>query len=220
METVFVTGGTGYIGRSLIAALLARGHAVFALARSASLKKLPAGVVPVIGDALEASSYAASVPPGATLVHLIGTPHPGPGKADEFRRVDLESVRAATAAALSAGVRHFVYLSVAQPAPVMQAYVAVRAEGEALVRASGIPATVLRPWYVLGPGHRWPYALLPAYALARMLPSTRDSAERLGLVHLRDMVAALVAAIESPPASGVRIVGVPEIRREAQRARA
>jgi uncharacterized protein YbjT (DUF2867 family) len=174
--------------------------------------------VPVVGDALDAASYAASVPPGATLVHLIGTPHPGPGKTAEFKRVDLESVRAAIAAALSAGVRHFVYVSVAQPAPAMQDYIAVRAEGEALVGGSGIAATVLRPWYVLGPGHRWPYALLPAYALARMLPSMRESAERLGLVSLHEMVAALVAAVETPPESGVRLVTVPDIRRAAANA--
>ena len=48
---------------------------------------------------------------------------------------------------------------------MMKAYIAARTEGEALVRATGIPATILRPWYVLGPGHWWPYALLPFYKL-------------------------------------------------------
>ena len=74
----------------------------------------------------------------------------------------------------------------------MRAYIAARQEGEALVAASGIPATVLRPWYVLGPGHRWPYLLLPFYALLRWLSSTRASAERLGLVTRPAMIAALV----------------------------
>jgi len=72
-----------------------------------------------------------------------------------------------------------VYVSVAHPAPVMQAYVAARVEAEALVAATGIPATILRPWYVLGPGHRWPMLLLPLYTLLRLLPATRESAERL-----------------------------------------
>src|SRR5206468_5040947 len=100
-------------------------------------------------------------------VLLIGTPHPTPAKAAEFRRVDLASIGAATSASQRAGVRHLVYVSVAHPAPVMRAYIAARQEGEALVAASGIPATVLRPWYVLGPGHRWSYLLLPFYALLR-----------------------------------------------------
>jgi hypothetical protein len=46
----------------------------------------------------------------------------------------------------------------------------------------------------------------------RRLPKTRDSAQRLGLVTRGAMVAALVQAVEAPPADGVRIVDVPAIR--------
>jgi uncharacterized protein YbjT (DUF2867 family) len=210
---VFVTGGTGYVGRPLIDSLLAKGHTVHALVRTGSQGKLPPGALRVIGDALDASTFDSTIPPGATVVHLVGTPHPNPTKAAEFKRVDLASIRATAVAAARAGARHIVYVSVAHPAPVMRAYIAVRTQGEALVEGSGLPATILRPWYVLGPGHRWPYLLLPLYALLRMLPATRESAERLGLVTRAAMVAALVKAIETPPASGVRIVEVPEIRR-------
>ncbi len=115
---------------------------------------LPTSAVPIIGDALDASTYVDGVAPADTFVHLVGTPHPNPSKAREFRAVDLASVGAAIDAATHAGVAHFVYVSVAHPAPVMRAYIAVRQEGEGRVRASGISATILRPWYVLGPGHR------------------------------------------------------------------
>ena len=213
MNPVFVTGGTGYVGRPLINVLSERGYSVHALVRPGSEARLPPRALPVIGDALDASTFAFAIPPGATLVHLVGTPHPSPAKAAEFRRVDLASIRATTAAAERAGVRHLVYVSVAHPAPVMRAYIAAREEGEALVHASGIPATILRPWYVLGPGHRWPYLLVPLYAALRWLPATRDGAKRLGLVTRRAMVAALVKAVETPPAEGVRIVEVPDIRR-------
>jgi uncharacterized protein YbjT (DUF2867 family) len=81
-----------------------------------------------------------------------------------------------------------------------------------------LSATILRPWYVIGPGHRWPMALLPAYWMAERLPATRDAARRLGLVTLDQMVEALVAAVEAPP-SGVRVVEVPEIRRQSLRQR-
>lgn len=212
MFPVFITGGTGYVGRSLIEALAVKGYAVHALVRRGSEGKLAPAAIPVIGDALDAPTYAASIPPAATLVHLVGTPHPNPAKAAEFRRVDLVSIRAATVAARSAGVHHLIYVSVAHPAPVMREYIAVRQEGEDLVRATGIPATIVRPWYVLGPGHWWPYALLPFYALLRQLPVTRASAERLGLVTLAQMVAALTRAVEKPSTAGVRIVEVPEIR--------
>jgi nucleoside-diphosphate-sugar epimerase len=217
---VFVTGGTGYIGHALLEALLARGHHVRALVRVASARRLPAGVGPVFGDALNAESYADEVPPADTIVQLVGTPHPGPAKADEFARVDLPSGLAAVDAAVQANVRHLVYVSVAHPAPVMQAYIAARTAVESRIHdacaTSWLAATVLRPWYVLGPGHRWPWLLAPLYALGRALPPTRDGARRLGLVTRAQMVAALVEAIEHPPdgsSSEPRVWEVPRIAR-------
>jgi len=209
---VFVTGGTGYLGRPLIEALLSGGHRVIALARAGSEAKVPRGAEVVVGDALDGSSFARAVPDGATLVHLVGTSHPGPHKAALFRSVDLAAVEATAFAARQARAGHVVYVSVAHPAPVMRAYVESRREGEAIVRSTGIPATLMRPWYVLGPGHRWPYALLPLYALLRRIPATREGANRLGLVTRPEMVAALVRAVANPPSSGVRVVEVPEIR--------
>jgi uncharacterized protein YbjT (DUF2867 family) len=211
---VFVTGGTGYLGSALIAALLARGSRVLALARPGSESKLPHGAQAVLADALDAGSFAAAIPAGASVVHLVGTPHPSPSKAAEFVRVDLGSIRAAAHAATFARAGHIVYVSVAHPAPVMRAYIAARVEGEALVAATGIGATILRPWYVLGPGHRWPIVLAPLYALFRALPTTRASAERLGLITRKQLVAAIVHALANPP-QGVRVVEVPEIRRFA-----
>lgn len=169
MLRVFVAGGTGYVGRRLVRALLELGHDVRVLTR--------------------------------------------PGSA---ARVDLPSILASVTAARHAGAAHVVYVSVAQPAPIMQAYVAVRAEGEAALAASGLTATVLRPWYVLGPGHWWPLALVPLYAMARLFPATRTGAQRLGLVRLDQMVSALVRAVERPPAPGtLALVDVPDIRAAA-----
>ncbi len=54
--------------------------------------------------------------------------------------------------------------------------------------------------------------LVPIYAILRWMPGTRDGAERLGLVTRRAMVAALVGAIESPPADSARIIKVTRIR--------
>jgi uncharacterized protein YbjT (DUF2867 family) len=210
-RSVFITGGTGYMGQRLIPLLLERGHHVRALVRRGSEKKLFAGCTPVLGSALDETSYAGQVAPADTFVQLVGVSHPSPSKAEEFRKVDLVSGLAAVAAAKTAGIRHFVYLSVGQPAPMMKAYVKVRAECEAAIRTADLNATILRPWYVLGPGHRWPYLLIPAYKLAELLPPTRDGALRLGLVTLEQMTLALLRAVENP-AQGIRIVSVPEIR--------
>ena len=208
---VFVTGGTGYLGRALIPSLVSRGHRVRALSRPGSEGRLPEGVEVVPGDALEASSFLDKVLSCDTFVQLVGVARPAPWKGPQFRAIDLASVAAAVTAAATAGCTHFVYVSVAQPAPVMKAYVAVRAECEALIRASGLSATILRPWYLLGPGHRWPIVLLPAYWVLERVSQTRAGARRLGLLSREQMTQALIWAIEHPHA-GVRFLSVPEIR--------
>ena len=210
-KSVFITGGTGYLGRPLIQRLLERGYEVRALVRSGSEGKLPSGCKVILGNALDSGSYAPQIAPAATFVQLVGVPHPSPAKAAQFRSIDLVSGQEAVKAALQAGIKHFVYLSVAHPAPMMKAYIAVRSECEETLCRSGLNATILRPWYVLGPGHWWPYALIPAYKLFELLPSTREGSRRLGLVTHAQMVSALLRAVENP-ASGTRIVDVPEIR--------
>jgi uncharacterized protein YbjT (DUF2867 family) len=211
MRSVFVSGGTGFMGRNLIMDLVRRKYAVQALARHGSEHKLPHGCKVIPGDALDKNSFVLRISPSETFVQLIGVTHPNPAKKDEFRAVDLGSARAAIDAAREAGIRHFVYVSVAQPAPVMKFYIEVRAEAEKMIRESGMNATILRPWYVLGPGRRWPVLLKPMYWFMERIPATRESAQRLGLVTIEQMVSALVRSIENP-AHGVRILGIPEIR--------
>ncbi len=214
MAAICVTGGTGYIGRALIPLLTAKGHKVTAVVRKASESRVPQGVSVVSADPLQRGSYTDAIRGCDTFIHLIGVPHPSPAKAAQFRAIDLRSIEVAVEAARVAGIRHFIYLSVAQPAPMMQAFIEVRAWGEALIRASGMPATFTRPWYVLGPGHWWPSALLPFYWIAELLPPTRESARRLGLITITQMLRALVWSVENPP-DGVRILDVPQMRKPA-----
>jgi len=208
---VFITGGTGYIGSALIPLLLERNHHVRALVRPNSKSKLPSHCEVVTGNALDANTYRQLIRPCDTFIHLVGVAHPSPAKAAQFREIDLVSARESINVCAELEMRHLIYLSVAQPAPIMKDYVAVRIECEQLIRQRRLNATILRPWYVIGPGHRWPYALVPVYKVCEWLPVTRQGAQRLGLVTLDQLILALVEAVESP-AQGTRIVGVPEIR--------
>ena len=214
-KQIFVTGATGFIGSALTAELLRRGHHVSALTRPGSESKIPAGCRIVHGDALDGRSYASQISPADTFVHLVGVSHPSPSKGAEFRAIDLQSIRQAVASALQAGIRHFVYLSVARPAPIMREYQEVRAEGESLITQAGLNATFIRPWYVLGPGRRWPVALIPLYAMARLFPATREGALRLALVTREQMVRTLTWAIENS-AEGIRAFEPQDIRRGGQ----
>jgi uncharacterized protein YbjT (DUF2867 family) len=200
---IFVTGGTGYLGRPLVERLVARGHGVRVMARRGSEGKVPRGAEVVAGYELEGVD---------TVVHLVGVPRPSPWKGPQFRAVDLPLALKSIEAARVACVPHFVYVSVAHPAPIMRAYIEVRMECERALVASAMAHTILRPWYVLGPGHLWPHALRPFYALGELVPAWGEGARRLGLVTHAQMIGALQWAVENPPADGARVMGVPEIR--------
>jgi uncharacterized protein YbjT (DUF2867 family) len=212
MKPVIVAGGTGYLGRPLIEKLVAQGVPVTAIARPESLGRVPSGCSVIPGSVLDSQAWAGMVPGSSTFVHLVGTPHPAPWKGAQFRSVDLASLEQSLMAARHAEAEHFVFVSVAHPAPVMKAYIEVREQCEERIRQSGLNATILRPWYVLGPGHRWPYALIPVYRILESIPSTRSGAVRLGLVTRAQMVGTLARAVMAG-GIGVRVLETEDIRK-------
>lgn len=209
-RTVFVIGGTGYLGSHLIPVLIERGHRVRALIHPGSTGRLPGGCEVVSGNALDSKTYRHLVRPADTLIHLEAASQADPESGAESA-AELVSGREAVSAVAELGLQHFVYLSVAHPAPLRKHSIAAHAECERLIQERHLNATILRPWYVLGPEHRWPYALLPVYKVGEWLPFMRPSALRLGLVTLQQMVLALATAVETP-VQGTRILEVPEIR--------
>ena len=214
MQTIFITGGTGYIGSRLIAALLQTGeYRIKALVRKGSEHKLPPGCEVIVGNALDASSYAAGPRHTDVFIHLIGVPHPSPAKKAAFETIDLASVHQAAIVIRNNQLPHVIYLSVSQyPGRVMKEYREVRAAGEALLRSTGARCSFIRPWYVLGPGHWWPVLFLPLYALAQLIPATREQSRQLGLVTIKQMIRTLYFAINHPPENDVSIYNVPDIK--------
>lgn len=210
-KKIFITGGTGYIGSRLIPEILNEGFEVNALVRKGSESKLPENCSIIYGNALDKNSYKENVKGCDTFIHLIGVHHPGPGKKEEFKKIDLVSIEQAVPAAVDAGVKHFIYLSVAHPAPAMKDFIDVRMKGEELIRGSGMNASFVRPWYVLGPGHYWPYAIIPLYKLFEIIPFTSETALRLGLVKIGQILKCIAFAVKNVP-EGVRVYDVKDIK--------
>lgn len=220
-ETIFITGGTGYIGSRLIKALQEKEtYSIKALVRKGSEHKLPSGCVIIYGDALKSETYREQIGPATIFVHLIGVPHPSPSKKALFKSIDEVSVKEAAKAAKFAHVNHIVYLSVSQyPSTIMKDYQAVRANGENMIIETGIKCSFMRPWYVLGPGHWWPVLLLPIYGILSLIPSTRKQVREQGLVTIKQMINSIVNAIQNPPSTQSVIYTVPDIRRTGEQQR-
>jgi uncharacterized protein YbjT (DUF2867 family) len=214
LKTIFITGGTGYIGTRLIKKLIDRGHEVCALVRKGSENKVPTGAKIVVSDPFNPGSFQHAIPERAVFVQLLGVPHPSPKKKELFRTIDLVSVKASADAAAFAKVPHFVYVSVAMSAStIMKDYQEVRKEGEAYCISKNLNCSFVRPWYVLGPGHWWPILLLPFYGIAELVPSWRQSARSMGLVTIGQMLQTLIKVIESNP-ERLRLIEVQDIKQK------
>ena len=137
---VLVTGGTGTLGRLVVARLRETGQSVRVLSRH------PHGSVDgvefVVGDLATGEGVPAAMAGVHTVVHCAGTP-----------KRDAEQARTLVRAASRAGVRHLVNISVvgADRIPVLSridralfGYYAAKWEAEQIVANSGVPWTTLR----------------------------------------------------------------------------
>ncbi|MCW2903007.1 MAG: Oxidoreductase [Streptosporangiaceae bacterium] len=131
---ILVTGATGHVGRELVKELVHREQEVRIVVRDlARAREVPDGVERVVADFADTEALRAAFEGADQLFLLV----PGIAHAPAVN---------ALAAAVSAGIRHVVYLSsyavAVDPMPAMGRW---HHEREQLVHASGIPATVLRP---------------------------------------------------------------------------
>lgn len=195
-----MTGGTGTIGRHVVAALTARGHEVRALSRhaeryavdlttGAGLSAALAGV-DVVVDASNASSSTADA--RATLV-------------DGTRRL--------LAAEHDAGVRHHVLVSIVGCHDVPMAYYGVKVEQERAVAAGAVPWTVVAATQF----HEFVAGTLAGAARRGVVPLLRALVQP---VAARDAASAVADAAERQPLRGTTTVAGPEVLdlRDAARA--
>jgi len=198
--SIFITGGSGYIGTRLIRRLLVKNYHVIALVRKGSEHKIPTGAEVIVGNPFDAKTFTASIPAHSIFIQLLGVSHPSPKKAHLFKEIDLKSVKASAEAASKAAVSKFIYVSVAMaPSNLMKTYQEVRKQGEEFCLQQKFNCTFLRPWYVLGPGHWWPILLFPFYGLAELVPSWRRKARDKALVTINQMLRTLIKAVEEEP---------------------
>jgi nucleoside-diphosphate-sugar epimerase len=136
MAPVFVTGGSGYVGRNLIRALVARGDDVKALARSAASRAAVAklGAVPVAGDLDDVAAMTEAMR-GAELVFHAAAQTNQRGTREDFYRGTVAGTEHVLAAAKAAGVKRLVHVGTE----------AVLADGKPIVRADETRPRTTRP---------------------------------------------------------------------------
>ena len=209
---VLVTGATGYIGGRLVPRLLAEGHRVRAMTRSAArLRDVPwAGDVTVVeADALDAGAVAEAlrgVDVAYYLVHAIDS-------GADFEDVDRRAATTFATAAREAGVGRIVYLGgLSSGERALSPHLRSRHEVGEILLASGVPTAVLQAAVILGSGsasfemlryltERLPVMVTPRWVRTRIQP-----------IAVRDVLRYLVAAAALPPEVSRRFdIGGPDV---------
>lgn len=217
---VLITGGTGFIGRHMAEHLLARGHDVSILGRDfrEAGALLAMGATPVACDLRDAEAVAEACRGCDAVIHAGALSAPW-GPAAAFRAVNVGGTAAVLAGCARHGVGRLIHISSpaviftggehrgtteAAPYPrrFTSAYAASKAAAEALVRAASVPAVILRPKAIFGPGDR---ALLPrviAAARAGRLVQVGTGDNLVDLTYVANVAHAAALALVSSPAVG------------------
>ncbi|MHB8240634.1 MAG: NAD-dependent epimerase/dehydratase family protein [Solirubrobacteraceae bacterium] len=218
---VLVTGASGFIGQALCGRLIEQGHEVVSLVRRTGSE--PAGTRPVQGELEDRSGLEqvllAERP--ACVVHLAAE-IASQRSEQKVREVNVAGTEHLLSACLacgegepSAGPRvvfsstvvtgdaHGALLTEDEPLPVQTPYGRSKQQGERLLRESGLAGIVIRPSHVYGPGGWYAWELIPRLRQPGRFAVIGRGANLWDVVHVDDVVQALVLAAESGAAGSV-----------------
>jgi NADH dehydrogenase len=162
--------------------------------KAAWLKDL--GVDVVKGDISDKTSLDKAAEGMERVVHLVGIIQET--ARSTFQAVHVEGTRNMLEAARKTGVRHFFYQSALGTRPgAPSAYHKTKWEAEELVRASGIPFTILRPSLIYGAGDQFTIRLAEMIRLSPVLPVIGSGKSRVQPIFIDDVTACIVQAVTS-----------------------
>ncbi|MBN1286056.1 MAG: NAD(P)H-binding protein [Anaerolineae bacterium] len=209
---IFVTGGTGYLGRRVVHALLAQGASVTVLARRGApyqerLGPLLPYVHVVTGDVWNPASIAGQARGHAAVIHLVGGRGADPARGLTHRHMNYTAARSVIAMAAGDGVRRFVYVNCVGDPPQISAFSESQLMAEQHLKRQGMDWMIIRAPRLVG-GERRHTLLSLSLKLLRFVPLWR----RLTPVPV-GMAGWAVAYLALDPTAYNRIYYGPALRR-------
>jgi len=204
---VTVFGGSGFVGRHVVAHLARDGWQVRVAVRrpDEALFLKPAGVVgqitPLAANIRDQESVARAIAGADAVVNLVAILHES-GK-QRFQALQAEGAARLAEAARSTGARHFVQVSaIGADAASNSAYARTKAAGEQAVLRAFPQAVILRPSIIFGPEDGFFNRFAAMAMTSPFLPLIGGGRTRFQPVYVGDVAAAVAAALRLPAAQG------------------
>jgi uncharacterized protein YbjT (DUF2867 family) len=215
---ITIFGGTGFIGRHVVRRLAAEGARLRVISRDPAVSSGRLQTMGEVGqiaveriDLRDEAALAAALDGAWAVIDLIGILY-------ETRRQRFAEIQAAlpgriAKVAADVGVARLVLMSAIGADPAAgSAYARSKGEGEAAVRAAMPAATILRPSVVVGPGDGFFDRLAGLARITPVLPLIGGGQTRFQPVHVGDVAAAVVAALQEGAARGATYeLGGPQV---------
>jgi nucleoside-diphosphate-sugar epimerase len=213
-ERVLVTGGGGFLGAAVAAALAARGDRVRSFSRNPHPELAALGVEHICGDIADAGSIERSAAGMDAVYHTAAKPPPW-GPAGDYHRTNVLGTQNVIAACRRNGIPRLIHTStpsvifggrdlegvnesVPYPARYNAPYPLTKALAErAVIRASGdgLKVIVLRPHEIWGPGD--PHFVPRIIARARRLKRIGDGRNRVDTTYIDNAAQAHLLAADA-----------------------
>jgi NADH dehydrogenase len=205
MARVFVTGGTGFVGKAVIRALQAHGLLVRCLVRpgsEADLKGFEA-IDRVPGDVLIPKGIAESMQGCRAVIHLVGIIREHRASGVVFERLHSQATANVVTAAQEAGVHRYLQMSaLGVRRDARSRYHQTKWEAEECVRGSGLDWTIFRPSVIYGRGDGSITMLAGMVRRLPVVPVLGDGRYRLQPVAVEQVAEGFARALERPATAG------------------
>jgi NADH dehydrogenase len=205
MQRIFVTGGTGFVGRSVIRALLAHGFLVRALVRPGSERDLMGfeAIERTPGDVMAPETLTPAVEDCAAIIHLVGIIREHRGRGVTFEALHTRATENMLQLAKVAGVSRFVHMSALGARPAARSrYHRTKWAAEEAVRASGLDWTIFRPSVIFGPGDELVSMLSTMVRRLPAVPVLGDGRYRLQPIAVEQVAEGFARALRAPKSDG------------------
>lgn len=193
---IFLTGGSGFVGKEVLEQLLNADYQVRALVREGG--SLPnQQVETVVGDTTDKKSLAELLMGCDAIIHLVGIIREFPRRGITFERLHTESTRNILQAAEEQGVSRFLLMSAnGTRSSAATDYHKTKWAAEQLVRQSSLDWTIFRPSLIFGPNDQFVNMLADLIRKLPVTPVMGDGKYRMQPVSVRDVAAGFVNALE------------------------